>query len=57
MHSPIRLVSNEKGIALVVAILALLMLSLLAIAFLVTTNVETKVAGSSLRDTQALSGA
>lgn len=45
---------NQRGVALVVTMLVLVFLSLLASAFLVSLNVETKVAGRGTRADQAL---
>lgn len=50
-------IRNERGIALVVALLVLLVLSLLAAALMMSVNVETLLAGHSQRGTQALNTA
>ncbi len=46
--------SGERGMALVIALLVLLVLSLLATMLMVSVNVETKIAGHGLRETSAL---
>lgn len=46
---------NERGLALVVALLVLLVLSLLAALLMATVRVETKIAGHSMRSSEALS--
>lgn len=45
---------GESGIALVMALLALLMLSLAVAGIMMTLNTDTKVAGHELRDSQSL---
>lgn len=47
-------VRNERGVALVVALLILLVLSLMSAALLLNVNTETKIAGHARRETQAL---
>jgi Tfp pilus assembly protein PilX len=47
-------VRNERGIALVIALLALLVISMLSIVLMSSLNVETKVTGHSVREGQAL---
>jgi Tfp pilus assembly protein PilX len=46
--------SDERGMALVIALLVLLVLSLLATVLMVSVNVETKLAGHGVRETSAL---
>jgi len=46
---------DERGVALVMALLVLLVISLLSVTLLMTVNVETKVSAHSTRQTQALS--
>jgi len=48
------MVRGQRGIALVMALLVLLVISLLSITLLMTVNVDTKIASSNVRDTQAL---
>ena len=45
---------DEKGIALVVALLFLTLLSLLGIAGIITSSTDTKIAGNTLSSTKAL---
>ena len=45
---------NERGVALMMALLVLLVISLLSVTLLMSVNVETKVASLSLRQVQAL---
>jgi len=45
---------NQRGIALVMALLVLLVVSLLSVTLMLSLNVETKIAGHSLREAQAL---
>jgi Tfp pilus assembly protein PilX len=45
---------DQRGIALVMALLVLLVISLLSVTLLMTVNVETKVSGLSTRQMQAL---
>lgn len=45
---------NERGVALVMALLVLLVISLLSVTLLMTVNVETKVSALSTRQIQAL---
>jgi Tfp pilus assembly protein PilX len=46
--------SDERGMALVIALLILLALSALGAALMITVGTETRIAGHQLRDTQAL---
>jgi Tfp pilus assembly protein PilX len=48
---------NERGVALVMALLVLLVLSLLSATLLMSVNTETQIAGHSQRETQALNTA
>ncbi len=48
---------SERGIALVVALLVLLVLSLLAVVLMLSVNVDTKITGHGLRESQALNTA
>ncbi|MEW6615757.1 MAG: pilus assembly PilX N-terminal domain-containing protein [Thermodesulfobacteriota bacterium] len=48
------LLKDEKGIALVVALLFLTLLSLLGIAGIITSSTDTKIAGNTLSSTKAL---
>jgi PilX N-terminal len=50
-------VRNERGVALVMALLVLLVLSLLSAALMMSVNTETLIAGHSQRETQALNTA
>ena len=52
--SPLPKVRNERGIALVMALLVMLVISLLSITLLMSVNVDTKIAANNVRDTQAL---
>jgi Tfp pilus assembly protein PilX len=45
---------DERGMALVIALLVLLSLTVLGTALMMTVNIEGKIAGHQLRDTQAL---
>lgn len=45
---------NERGVALIMALLVLLVISLLSVTLLMSVNVETKVASLSMRQVQAL---
>ncbi len=45
---------SERGAALVIALLVLLVLSFLEVALIVTTTTETKISSTQLRDSQAL---
>ena len=47
-------VRNERGVALVMALLVLLVVSLLSVTLLMSVNVETKVSALSTRQLQAL---
>jgi Tfp pilus assembly protein PilX len=46
-------VRNERGVALVMALLVLLVLSLLAAVLMLSINVDTKITGHGLRETDA----
>jgi len=46
--------SDQRGMALVIALLILLALSMLGAALMVTVGTETRIAGHQLRNTQAL---
>jgi len=48
---------NERGVALVMALLVLLVLSMLSAALMMSINTETVIAGHSQRETQALNTA
>ena len=50
-------VRNEHGMALAMALLVLMVISLIAITLLTTLRVETRIAGSSMRQSQALNTA
>ena len=50
-------VENQRGIALVVALLVLVFLSLLASSLMMSLNVETKIAGRTMRESRALNNA
>src|SRR6185369_9039075 len=54
MHGFRRNVENERGIALVMALLVLLVLSLLAVVLMMSVNVDTKIAGHNQRESDAL---
>lgn len=45
---------NERGVALVVALLVLLVLSLLSVVLMMSVSVGTKIAGHNVRESQAL---
>ena len=45
---------DQRGIAMVMALLVLLVISLLSATMLMSINVDTKLAGHSMRETQAL---
>lgn len=47
-------VRNERGIALVMALLVLLVISLLSATLLMSVNTDTKVAANTVKDSQAL---
>lgn len=51
------LVRNERGIALVMALLVLFAITLLSVALMLTLTVETKIAGHSVRSAQAMNAA
>ncbi len=48
---------GERGIALVVALLVLLVLSMLAVVLMVSVNVDTRITSHGLRETAALNNA
>ena len=48
---------SEHGIALVIALLVLLVISVLAIVLMVSVNVDTKITSHGLRETEALNNA
>lgn len=50
-------VRNERGIALVVALLVLLVMSLLAVVLMMSVNVDTKITSHGLRESSALNSA
>jgi Tfp pilus assembly protein PilX len=52
--SPLPVVRDQRGIALVMALLVLLVISLLSMTLLMSVNTDTKVAANTVRDTQAL---
>jgi competence protein ComGC len=54
LREPLR---NERGIGLVVALLVLLVLSVLAAVLMMSINTNTKIAGHSMRESQALNTA
>jgi Tfp pilus assembly protein PilX len=47
-------VSNERGVALVTAMIVLFTLSLIAVGLMLTVNTETRLAGQAVRGDQAL---
>jgi len=47
---------DERGIALVVAMLALLTVTMIVLVLMSTLNVETKLSGYSLREAEAQIG-
>jgi Tfp pilus assembly protein PilX len=51
---PGKAAAGERGIALVMALMVLLAMSLLSVLLMVSLNVETKIAGHSARHAQAL---
>jgi Tfp pilus assembly protein PilX len=51
----IRVSRGEQGMALVIALLVLLALTVLGSALMLSVNTETRIAGQQLRDTQTLS--
>ena len=53
----VRFVRGEKGVALVMALLVLMVLSLLSAAMLMNVNTETKIAAHSQREALALNAA
>jgi Tfp pilus assembly protein PilX len=53
MH-PLSTARNERGVALVMALLVLLVISLLAATLMMSLNVDTKIATHSMRESQAL---
>ncbi len=54
MSHPPATLRNERGVALIMALLVLLVISLLSVTLLMTVNVETKVSALSTRQIQAL---
>jgi len=52
-----RTMRNERGMALPVALMVLVVISLIAIVLMTTLQIETKIAGSSMRTSQALNTA
>ncbi len=50
----IRLLRDQRGMALVIALLVLLVMSLLATVLMVSVNVESKITSHGLRETDAL---
>lgn len=50
----IKIIRNEKGIALVVALMVLIMLTLIGMAAILTTTTEVNIAGNEKQATQAL---
>jgi len=52
--SPLPAVRGERGIALIMALLVLLVISLLSATLLMSVNTDTKVSANTVRDTQAL---
>jgi Tfp pilus assembly protein PilX len=46
--------ANERGIALVMALLVLVAVTMLSVALMVSLSIETKVAGHSVRSSQAM---
>src|SRR5947207_1250490 len=57
MRAPLPRCDNQRGIALVIAMLVLLALSLLAVVMMATINVETKISGHGTRNAAALNTA
>lgn len=45
---------NERGIALIMALISLLVIAVIAMVLMVSLNVERKISGHDLRDSQAL---
>jgi Tfp pilus assembly protein PilX len=56
-RSPMKPAADERGMAMVIALLVLLVLSLLATVLMVSVNVDTKITGHGLRETSALNAA
>ncbi len=54
MRSPLPVLSNQRGVALVVAMLVLMVLSLLAVVMMATITTEKKVGAHSTRESAAL---
>lgn len=52
-----QLQSSERGVALVMAMLVLLLVSFLAVVMMSSLNVETKLTGYTLKETEALNNA
>lgn len=46
--------SNQRGIALVMALVSLLVVAVIAMVLMTSLNIERKISGSDLRDSQAL---
>src|SRR5437762_1418841 len=46
--------SNERGIALVMALVSLLVVAVIAVVLMTSLNIERKISGSDLRNSQAL---
>ena len=51
---PARLIGDERGMALVLALLVLLVLTVIGAALMANVTTETKIAGYKIRDTQSL---
>lgn len=54
MQSPLRTVRGERGVALVMALMVLLTMSLLAVVLLMNVNVNRRIVGHGVRADQAL---
>ena len=52
--SPFTLLHNSRGVALVMALLVLMVVSLVGAILMMTLNIDTKIAGHSMRTAQAL---
>jgi Tfp pilus assembly protein PilX len=48
---------DERGVAMVIALLVLLVISVLVVVLMVTVNVDTKITSHGLRETEALNNA
>ncbi|MBI1796581.1 MAG: hypothetical protein HY076_00525 [Candidatus Eisenbacteria bacterium] len=57
MPRPLTLMRDQRGVALVMALLVLLVISLLAATLMVSVNVDTKIAGTNMRSQQAMNAA